>query len=172
MPAMCDFIEDYRSSTIFDALGSVGGLLAILQGVHILLFGRPMFWGIAGTKLISPFGIFGGCRSRAFKNRLRERYHHRTTGENGQPMDEPMDAIRINAFLRDFVIDFGPAEIEEDLTNGHGETNISAETRSQPEDNIITNNTTGMDDIPLLPHIQSRQDSESNYLSFDTIILK
>ena len=49
MGIMCDFIEDYRSSTIFDALGSVGGLLAILQGVHILLFGRPIFWGITGA---------------------------------------------------------------------------------------------------------------------------
>ncbi|KAG9124172.1 hypothetical protein FRC07_012583, partial [Ceratobasidium sp. 392] len=56
---ICAFIEDYRSSTIFDAIGSIGGLLAILQGMHIMLFGRPMFWGLTGAKLINPFGLFG-----------------------------------------------------------------------------------------------------------------
>lgn len=45
---LCDFVEDYRSSTIFDVLGSVGGLFALLQSVHILLFGRPLLWGLTG----------------------------------------------------------------------------------------------------------------------------
>lgn len=44
----CDFVEDYRSSTVFDVLGSVGGLFAILQAIHVLLFGRPMLWGLTG----------------------------------------------------------------------------------------------------------------------------
>jgi hypothetical protein len=48
MPTTCEVVEDYRSSTAFDALGSIGGLLAILQGLHLLLFGRPLFWGITG----------------------------------------------------------------------------------------------------------------------------
>ncbi|KAG8692256.1 hypothetical protein FRC09_011357 [Ceratobasidium sp. 395] len=116
MPLVCAFIEDYRASTIFDAIGSIGGLLAILQGVHIMLFGRPMFWGLAGTKLISPFGLFGSCHSRGFRRRLRERYHRQST--KGQT-DEAVEAIRINAFLRDFVIDFGPANVDdEDVESG------------------------------------------------------
>ena len=98
-------------------------------------------------KLISPFGMFGSCHSRAFKNRLRERYHYRTTGENGRSTRESIDMIRIHAFLRDFVIDFGPAEIEEDLANDHEATNVSAETRRQSENKIVTNNAAGMDDM-------------------------
>lgn len=45
---MCDFIEDYRSSSVLDALGSVGGLFAILAAWHVLLFGRPLLWGLTG----------------------------------------------------------------------------------------------------------------------------
>lgn len=48
---MCDFIDDYRSSTVFDVIGSVGGLFALLQAAHILLFGRPLLWGLAGQLL-------------------------------------------------------------------------------------------------------------------------
>ncbi|KAG9107113.1 hypothetical protein FRC07_008688, partial [Ceratobasidium sp. 392] len=121
IPSICAYIDDYRSSTIFDAIGSIGGLLAILQGVHILLFGRPMFWGLTalkqGAKLISPFGIFGRCHSRGFRRRLRERYHRQPTA--GQPGDAA-EAIRINAFLRDFVIDFGPADTVEEQDAGAG----------------------------------------------------
>ncbi|KAG8711669.1 hypothetical protein FRC09_020481 [Ceratobasidium sp. 395] len=125
MPPVCAFIEDYRSSTIFDAIGSIGGLLAVLQGAHILLFGRPLFWGLTGkspitlrywgtdmkvgAKLITPFGLFGGCHSRGFQRRLRDRYHRQPTA--GQAGDAA-EAIRIHAFLRDFVIDFGPADVE------------------------------------------------------------
>lgn len=45
---MCDFVDDYRSSTVFDVIGSVGGLFALLQAIHVLLFGRPLFWGLTG----------------------------------------------------------------------------------------------------------------------------
>jgi hypothetical protein len=132
MPFICAFTEDYRSSTVFDALGSIGGLLALLQGMHILLFGRPMFWGIAGeqcvtftarlsltitlvmatigSKLINPFGLLGRCHSRGFRRRLREQYHYPPAG---QPEDDAVKAIRISAFLRDFVIDFGPADVDD-----------------------------------------------------------
>ncbi|QRV89632.1 hypothetical protein RhiJN_17650 [Ceratobasidium sp. AG-Ba] len=110
----CTIIEDYRSSTTFDALGSIGGLLAILQGLHILLFGRPMFWGIAGAKLISPFGLFGRCRSRDFGRKLRENYHYKPQDTTNQDVSakDIAETIRIAAFLRDFVIDFGPTDIE------------------------------------------------------------
>lgn len=33
-------------------------------------------------------------------------------------MGDPSDAIRLNAFLRDFVIDFGPADIDDDPEKG------------------------------------------------------
>ncbi|KAG8709842.1 hypothetical protein FRC09_000446 [Ceratobasidium sp. 395] len=114
---LCAFVEDYRSSTIIDAIGSIGGLLAILQSVHILLFGRPLFWGFAGAKLVSPFGLFGSCHSRGFRRRLRERYHRQST--SGQA-DNPVEAFQMDAFLRDFVIDLGPADVEDnkDIESG------------------------------------------------------
>ncbi|CAE7128661.1 unnamed protein product, partial [Rhizoctonia solani] len=103
-PQECDYIEDYRSSTIVDVIGSVGGLFALLQALHLLLFGRPLFWGLTGAKLITPFGLLGECSSRGFKRRLNEEYH--TTGDGGT------ETIRIVKFLRDFVIDFGPADLD------------------------------------------------------------
>ncbi|KAB5593580.1 hypothetical protein CTheo_2969 [Ceratobasidium theobromae] len=104
---MCDFIDDYRSSTVFDVIGSVGGLFALLQAAHILLFGRPLLWGLAGTKLITPFGIVGAFSSESFKRRLHERYHRQPSEHNPEP-------IHIGAFLRDFVIDLGPANVDLD----------------------------------------------------------
>ncbi|KEP50181.1 putative Kex protein [Rhizoctonia solani 123E] len=102
---VCDYIEDYRSSTILDVIGSVGGLFALLQAAHLLLFGRPLFWGLTGAKTITPFGLLGGFCSRGFRRRLREQYHG-TSDEDGT------DTIRIVKFLRDFVIDFGPADLD------------------------------------------------------------
>ncbi|EUC57889.1 Kex protein, putative [Rhizoctonia solani AG-3 Rhs1AP] len=102
---VCDYVEDYRTSTIVDVIGSVGGLFALLQATHLLLFGRPLLWGLTGAKLLSPFGILGQCSSRGFKRRLKEGYHVED-GEDGT------ETIRIVKFLRDFVIDFGPADLD------------------------------------------------------------
>ncbi|EUC60322.1 Kex protein, putative [Rhizoctonia solani AG-3 Rhs1AP] len=101
----CDFIEDYRSGTVLDVVGSVGGLFALLHAAHVLLFGRPLLWGLTGAKLITPFGLLGACSSREFKRRLKDHYHKQSP-ENGS------DTMRIGAFLRDFVIEFGPADID------------------------------------------------------------
>ncbi|KAH7338280.1 hypothetical protein B0J17DRAFT_661788 [Rhizoctonia solani] len=101
---VCDFIDDYRSGSVLDVIGSVGGLFALLQAVHLLLFGRPLFWGLSGAKLITPFGLLGKCSSRGFKRRLKDEYHSKST-EDGS------DTIHIVKFLRDFVIEFGPADI-------------------------------------------------------------
>ncbi|KAH7338273.1 hypothetical protein B0J17DRAFT_417974 [Rhizoctonia solani] len=102
---VCDYIEDYRSGTILDVIGSVGGLFALLQAAHLLLFGRPLFWGLTGAKTITPFGLLGGCTSRDFKQRLKEKYHTKSK-------EDGADTIRIVEFLRDFVIDFGPADLD------------------------------------------------------------
>ncbi|CEL60380.1 monovalent cation:H+ antiporter-2, CPA2 family [Rhizoctonia solani AG-1 IB] len=96
----CDFVEDYRSGTILDILGSVGGLFAILQAVHVLLFGKPLFWGLMGTKLINPFGFIGSFGSENFRRRLHEKYGREPTKDNP-------DTIQTAAFLRDYVVDFG-----------------------------------------------------------------
>ncbi|CAE6380638.1 unnamed protein product [Rhizoctonia solani] len=61
---ICDFIDDYRSGTILDVIGSKG-----------------------------------------FKRRLREEYHTRSA-------EEGPETIQIVKFLRDFVIEFGPADLE------------------------------------------------------------
>ncbi|QRW20722.1 deuterolysin metalloprotease (M35) family containing protein [Rhizoctonia solani] len=103
----CDFIEDYRSGTVFDVIGSVGGLFALLHAVHVLLFGRPLLWGLTGAKLITPFGLIGRYSSASFKSRLRREYHE-------SPNEDGAGTIQIVKFLRDFVIDFGPAELDRD----------------------------------------------------------
>ncbi|QRW26060.1 transmembrane protein [Rhizoctonia solani] len=101
----CDYITDYRASTILDVIGSVGGLFALLQAVHVLLFGRPLLWGLTGAKTITPFGLLGRCSSRSFRRRLREEYY-------GQSDEESTDTIQIGKLLRDFVIELGPADID------------------------------------------------------------
>lgn len=45
---LCQVTEEYRISSRFDVLASIGGLLALLQGFHVFLFGRPLFWGLFG----------------------------------------------------------------------------------------------------------------------------
>jgi hypothetical protein len=50
-PLLYRIITDYRQHTFLDALGSIGGLLAAFQGLHILIFGRPLWWGFIGTQL-------------------------------------------------------------------------------------------------------------------------
>ncbi|CAE6501318.1 unnamed protein product [Rhizoctonia solani] len=102
---LCDYVDDYRSGTIFDVIGSVGGLFALLHAAHLLLFGRPLLWGLTGAKMITPFGLLGQCSSRSFKRRLKEGYHV-TSIEDGT------ETIRIVKFLQNFVIDFGPANID------------------------------------------------------------
>ncbi|CAE6472156.1 unnamed protein product, partial [Rhizoctonia solani] len=47
-PKMCDYIEDYRSGSVLDVLGSVGGLFALLYAAHVLIFRRPLLWGLTG----------------------------------------------------------------------------------------------------------------------------
>ncbi|KAH7337110.1 hypothetical protein B0J17DRAFT_454382 [Rhizoctonia solani] len=101
----CTFIQDYREGNVFDVVGSIGGLFALLQAAHVLLFGRPMLWGLTGAKLLTPFGILGACSSRNFRRRLREQYHR-------EPTEDNPETLRIGAFLRDFIIELGPAEGE------------------------------------------------------------
>lgn len=45
----CDYVEDYRTNTVFDVIGSIGGLFALLQSLHIVLFGQAMLWGLTGN---------------------------------------------------------------------------------------------------------------------------
>ncbi|KAG9087294.1 hypothetical protein FS749_003019 [Ceratobasidium sp. UAMH 11750] len=108
---MCDYIEDYRTGTILSALGSVGGLFALLQSLHLFFFGRPMLWGLTGAKLISPFGFCGLFTSKDFKRRLRENYY-------SAPSEGAEETLRVDAFLNDFVIDFGPASMQKSAACG------------------------------------------------------
>ncbi|CAE6454738.1 unnamed protein product [Rhizoctonia solani] len=114
--ALCDYIEDYRSGSVIDVIGSIGGLFALLQAAHLLLFGRPLLWSLTGAKTVTPFGVLGQCSSQSFKRRLRREYHT-PSGEDGT------DTIQIVKFLRDFVIEFGPADLDsENSSSGHYET--------------------------------------------------
>ncbi|EUC59287.1 deuterolysin metalloprotease (M35) family containing protein, putative, partial [Rhizoctonia solani AG-3 Rhs1AP] len=137
---VCDFIDDYRSGTVVDVLGSVGGLFALLQAMHVLLFGRPLLWGLTGAKLITPFGLFGSCSSREFKRRLREDYHS-SSPEDG------METIQIGKFLRDFVIEFGPADLDFEPRPSQQSTPSSPKAVTWDEDTANTQ-------IPLM-HLRS-----------------
>ncbi|KAF8601924.1 hypothetical protein BDV93DRAFT_225392 [Ceratobasidium sp. AG-I] len=104
---MCQVIEDYRASSAFDVLGSIGGFLALLQGIHLFLFGRPLFLGLFGTKLITPFGLVGRLATKGFRRRLRNRYHRSDIQNEGNI--HMQDTTNMTQFLLDYVLDMGPA---------------------------------------------------------------
>ncbi|KAG8763606.1 hypothetical protein FRC11_000544 [Ceratobasidium sp. 423] len=101
---ICTYIDDYREGTVLDALGSIGGLFALLQAAHVLLFGKPMLWGLTGAKLITPFGLIGMCTSKGFKRRLRQHYYGQDT--------QGSETFKVGAFLRDYVLELGPADFD------------------------------------------------------------
>ncbi|CAE6499435.1 unnamed protein product [Rhizoctonia solani] len=136
---LCEISEEYRIGNAFDIFASVGGLLALFQGLHVLLFGRPLFWGLFGAKLISPFGLFGKCTGdREFRRRLRERYYRPTAGSHPSNNDHQIsdeEDINMNRFLLDFVIDMGPASVPIEQTSrdrSESETEHSGSTSPGP----------------------------------------
>jgi len=42
-------LQDVRNNTLLGAFASLGGLLALFQGLHLICFGRPLFWGLFGA---------------------------------------------------------------------------------------------------------------------------
>ncbi|KAF8686924.1 hypothetical protein RHS03_10036, partial [Rhizoctonia solani] len=142
---LCEITEDYRVTGTFDMFASIGGLLALLQGVHILLFGRPLFWGMFGAKAITPFGMMGNLATKSFKKRLQERYHIPRQGTRAnseqshggsQPNDRAGVDIDMTQFLLDFVIDMGPASVpdheEEDKNQGSDSDNEEGGVERKP----------------------------------------
>ncbi|KAG9087014.1 hypothetical protein FRC07_012933 [Ceratobasidium sp. 392] len=115
----CEVIEEYRDSSAFDILGSIGGLLALVQGIYMWLVGRPLLWGLTGAKPVSPFGLLGTFSLPGFRKKLRE--HYRIPGSNLNNETHLQygeeDRMRMTAFLLDYVIDMGPAGIPEHYRN-------------------------------------------------------
>ncbi|ELU37667.1 hypothetical protein AG1IA_08304 [Rhizoctonia solani AG-1 IA] len=142
---VCDFIEDYRSGTVLDVIGSVGGLFALLQAAHLLLFRETVILGTSRWAVWSfrhghcPFGLLGRCSSRNFKRRLREEYHT-------QSDEESAHTIQIVKFLRDFVIDFGPADLDSvaDRPRESRASSVKAESDAGDENEPDS-------EIPLMP---------------------
>ncbi|KAL5634079.1 hypothetical protein ACGC1H_006047 [Rhizoctonia solani] len=102
---VCDYIDDYRSSTILDVIGSVGGLFAVLHGVYVLLFGRPLFWGLSGHQAHHSV--------RAIWKVYLQRFLRTSDGAVPSQIrrkQRRLDRHAVVRFLRDFVIDFGPAD--------------------------------------------------------------
>jgi len=97
-------IVDNRERTFLAAVSSIGGLLAALQGLHVLLFGRPLWWGIFGIQLIDPFGIFGTAFSRGAEERMVSRYGYIPHS----PTDDSTGAHSLGLFLSEFVMEVGP----------------------------------------------------------------
>ena len=60
--------------------------------------------------MITPFGLLGAYSTAGFKRRLRDEYHRQDPATDQYPEDAA-EGMRMGAFLRDFVIDFGPGEI-------------------------------------------------------------
>ncbi|KAF8714491.1 hypothetical protein RHS03_00247, partial [Rhizoctonia solani] len=153
---LCDYLDDYRSGTILEVVGSVGGLFAVLQAIHVFLFGRPLLWGLFGTKLITPFGILGMCSSRRFKSRLKDEYHSRSSNKNAEP-------INMVKFLRDFVIDFGPADFDPEYRPS--QIYVSPQSSSSSVAKECRDNT----QIPLMQKVTTPVDSKEieNYVRLD-----
>ncbi|CAE6480878.1 hypothetical protein ACGC1H_005243 [Rhizoctonia solani] len=115
-----------------------------------MLLDQPLLWGVTGAKTITPFGLLGGCSSGGFKRRLREEYH--ISGEGGT------DTIRIVPFMRDFVIDFGPADFDPEQRSPRSPAVLSP---TQEEDNEYLDVT----QIPLMqmdPHTGAEPPRESD----------
>ncbi|KAL5638496.1 hypothetical protein ACGC1H_005243 [Rhizoctonia solani] len=134
-----------------------------------MLLDQPLLWGVtgqylymlyefitglsrvrSGAKTITPFGLLGGCSSGGFKRRLREEYH--ISGEGGT------DTIRIVPFMRDFVIDFGPADFDPEQRSPRSPAVLSP---TQEEDNEYLDVT----QIPLMqmdPHTGAEPPRESD----------
>ncbi|KAF8692818.1 hypothetical protein RHS03_08540, partial [Rhizoctonia solani] len=142
---LCEITEDYRVTSTFDLFASIGGLLALLQGIHILLFGRPLFWGMFGAKAITPFGMMGNLATKSFKKRLQEQYHIPRQGTQANPEQLQGGSVSCNRagvdidmtqFLLDYVIDMGPASVpdheEEDKNRGSNSKNEEEGVECEP----------------------------------------
>ncbi|KAB5593585.1 hypothetical protein CTheo_2974 [Ceratobasidium theobromae] len=118
----CDFIKDVRSTNVLDVLSSVGdryygGLLVRkFLDPRVELFTKSPS---KGAKLITPFGLTGALSSKRFKRRLQERYHR-------QPTEDNPDIIHVSMLLRDFVVDFRPANVDLDCSlSAHTPTSLT-----------------------------------------------
>lgn len=116
-----EVIEDFTSETLLSAMTSAGGLLAALQGIHILLFGAPLFYGIfgrrslcgrqiiskltfTGSKMLNPFGLLGNFS--ASRKDMIARYGN-IPGTGG-----PSNGLAL--FLSDYVVNTSLLREEDD----------------------------------------------------------
>ena len=150
-------ITDYRQNTFIDALSSIGGLLATLQGLHILVFGRPLWWGFfgaqfdcpifftrslnvtchlfIGSKLLNPFGIFGASSSsKDVRDQMVLHY-----GYIPSSSDKDCKAARsLGLFLNDFVMDLGPLyKHDEDIQGENVRDFEERDTRYSPDSRCL-----------------------------------
>ena len=51
VPLLGWVMQQVRQNTFLGTLTSIGGLLAVIQGLHVICFGRPLFWGLFGAWL-------------------------------------------------------------------------------------------------------------------------
>lgn len=73
--------------------------------------------------MITPFGLLGKFTTKGFKSRLHKQYRRPVPTSSQYPGDVA-ETMRLEAFLRDFVIEFGPADTEQmpEQTDPHGQT--------------------------------------------------
>jgi len=152
-------IEEYRQHTFLDAISSIGGLLALIQGLHVLVFGRPLWWGLFGSKALNPFGVFG-ARSPGLREKMIAHY-----GYIPNPtIEDDSGAHKLGLFLSDFMLDVGPlykgdAEMEQEEEGNiraDGERPVPVAHHLDPSFQLLrrrSDETAGVDDDIEMAHV-------------------
>ncbi|QRW20786.1 transmembrane protein [Rhizoctonia solani] len=109
----------------------------------------------SGTILEVTFTLGAFC-SRRFKSRLKDEYHSRSSNKNAEP-------INMVKFLRDFVIDFGPADFDPEYRPS--QIYVSPQSSSSSVAKECRDNA----QIPLMQKVTTPVDSKEieNYVRLD-----
>jgi len=111
-------IQDERTKTFLGTLPSIAALLALFQSLQVFCFGKPLFWGLFGSNLLDPFGLFGAYALRKRRDQVLRRY-----GGND-------NAGGLAIFLDEFgVLNMGPLAKVDD---GSDENSEQAESDQHP----------------------------------------
>ncbi|KZP14821.1 hypothetical protein FIBSPDRAFT_1048594 [Athelia psychrophila] len=101
---------------------TVGGIIASVDGIFALIFGRTIVAIIVGTRFVSPFGLLGLVTRNRFKRLIHEQYPH---------MQEDIDRGGMVAYISEVAID--AALIDTPTVKGHASSTESTLTGDEME---------------------------------------